>query len=57
MRVLHVKNFPEGLHREVRTAAARDGITVREYVIRALGAYVRERDADVAQGQGSICRF
>lgn len=40
-----IERFPDNLHREVKARAARQGLTIREYTIRALEAHETMLDA------------
>ncbi|MDH4206919.1 MAG: hypothetical protein OEV45_15470 [Desulfobacteraceae bacterium] len=40
---LHIKDFPEDLHREVKIQAAVEGISIKELVIRAVRDYLKKQ--------------
>ena len=40
---LHIKDFPEDLHRETKIQAAVEGISIKELVIRAVKDYLKKR--------------
>ena len=40
---LHIKDFPDDLHREMKIQAAVEGISIKELVIRAVRDYLKKR--------------
>ena len=42
MATVYLREFPEDLHRKVKAEAAMKGITMKELVVRALEAYLKE---------------
>jgi len=36
MHALNIRNFPDDLHREVKVASAKEGRTIREWIIEAI---------------------
>lgn len=41
MGTLNLKDFPEELHREAKSRAALEGITLRQLVVEAVGRYLK----------------
>ncbi len=41
--VLNVKDFPEGLHRKAKAEAALMGISMKEFIIRAIIEYLKKK--------------
>ena len=42
MTTLNIKNFPEDLHRKAKAEAALMGISMREFIIRAITEYIKK---------------
>jgi predicted HicB family RNase H-like nuclease len=40
---VHIKDFPQDLHREMKIQAAVEGISIKELVIRAVKDYLKKR--------------
>ena len=40
---VHIKDFPQDLHREMKIQAAIEGISIKELVIRAVRDYLKKR--------------
>ena len=46
MSVLNLKNFPDGLHHAAKIAAVKEGIPLREWLIKAIEEKLaREKDS------------
>ena len=43
MAVINLRGFPDILHREAKSKAALEGITLRELIIRAVMEYVKKK--------------
>lgn len=39
---LHIKDFPQDLHKEAKVKAAMEGVSLKEIVIRALREYLKK---------------
>ena len=48
LMVLTVKNFPVDIHRKAKSAAALQGITLKDLIIQAIKQYLQETDTDKA---------
>jgi predicted HicB family RNase H-like nuclease len=42
MKNLNLKDFPEDLHRKAKSKAALMGISMREFIIRAITEYIKK---------------
>jgi predicted HicB family RNase H-like nuclease len=40
---VHIKDFPQDLHRKMKIQAAVEGISIKELVIRAVRDYLKKR--------------
>jgi len=43
IRVIHMKGFPADLHRQAKIAAATEGVTLKEIIIKALREYLERK--------------
>jgi predicted HicB family RNase H-like nuclease len=41
MAVINIRDFPDELHREAKSKAALEGITLKELIIKAIDQYVK----------------
>ena len=42
MAILNIKDFPEDLHRKAKAEAALMGISMKEFIIRAITEYLKK---------------
>jgi len=43
MAILNIKDFPDDLHRKAKAEAALVGISLKEFIIRALNEYLKKK--------------
>ena len=43
MAILNIKDFPEDLHRKAKAEAALMGISMKEFIIRAITEYLKKK--------------
>ena len=43
MAIMNLRDMPDGLHRRAKAAAAMEGITLKELVIKALEQYLKKK--------------
>jgi hypothetical protein len=43
MATVYIRNFPEDLQRKAKAAAALEGITLKDLVIKAIREYLKEK--------------
>ena len=43
MAILNIKDFPEDLHRKAKSEAALMGISLKEFIIRAMTEYLKKK--------------
>ena len=41
MAVINIRDFPDEVHREAKSKAALEGITLKDFIIKAVEAYLK----------------